>query len=133
MKDCVSFETARKLQDAGIDFGQTAFVWVQTLMDGWELRLSTEAKNKPVPYNIIPTTTTNEMLEWLPAEIRIKGKCYILVLTKEKKLLEPDNFMACYTHYWEGKIIHILGNCQRELPQEALAQLCLWVNKEGYK
>jgi len=122
MKDCVGLETAKKLQDAGIDFGQTAFVWVQTLMDGWELRLSTEAKNKPVPYNIIPTTTTNEMLEWLPEIIEHKN-----VVSKS---LDISRIVDLYIVEYADIVDSQKRNSSL---QEALAKLCLWVRKEGHK
>ena len=135
MKDCVSLETAKKLQDAGVEI-DTPMAWVRKDKKEWELRdkytLDGCYRKEDVRrFEIIPTPTTNEMLEWLPEyKITDDGDAY-LQIKKRDGFYYPSYFWADGMDY--GNTFEYGFEIKDKLPQEALAKLCLWVRKEGHK
>jgi len=128
MKDCVSLETARKLQDAGIKIN-TAMLWAtKNNTSKLILKGSGEIGKLDDTYNIIPTPTTNEMLEWLPKEI---GNKHIALALRPHFYYDCAKNFVCSYKTIDAKDF-AMAICSDKLPQEALAQLCLWVKENGY-
>ena len=125
MKDYVSLETAKKLQDAGIKI-DTAMVWAKDIHKNiWTLCPKDKVHLFVFAYEkceTIPAPSIAEMLEWLPSDF----DGFPLTIRKNNKLWE----VGYINRFNTGECIFDLFT--HKTPQEALAQLCLWVREEGY-
>jgi len=128
-KIVTSLEMSRKIQEAGIDFGETAFSWGESeAIDGvWGLDLTKNIEGSLYGKEIIPAYTEGDMIDWLPHEIityiDIFKEKHFATLYLTKKL---NNLYACGYMSKEGSCF------TDKSPKEALAKLCLWCKDNGY-
>jgi len=143
-----SLEMAEKMQKAGIDFGKTAFVWVNVgngnkivVVRHWAI-FQEEAQdkrgNKVFPeYKIIENAPSiAEMIDRLPKRIdrlpkRIDAKenCIHIVPHLHIYYDCADNFVCGYVGI-DNDLWKVTVNSK--IPAEALSKLLLWANEKGY-
>lgn len=132
-------ETSKALQEAGIDFGETVFVWDKVHNDKkgwfmtvchssgyvWKTKKQFDAICKRL--NLIPAFTAGELMQVLPAKI-FDDECeieYKLVVIKEYENIVTAGY---FTLDFKCKEKSMNDNTAKQ----ALAKLCLWCKKEGY-
>lgn len=126
----VSLETAKALKDAG--FRQdTYFYWNHVMVNNrgkleWQLDY-----RKIGDRNNIPAPTTDKLLEELPCQFKYGGAWFDLQITKW-----PKEYKVQYVEFYfnDDNLLEISDSlCEfkvESLP-EALAQMWLWLKKEG--
>jgi len=136
-KIVVDLEMAKELQKSGIDFGETAFVWVIDTLLAKEypkliLRSNKFAiRKKGDGYKTIPAPTTNELLDLLPHLIETKNNKHTFYDLHIKKLETVGDKTSSYmVFYANSKDILIYYDIKTLL--QALSLLLLWCKKEGY-
>jgi hypothetical protein len=117
-------ETSKQLQEAGIDFGATAFVWQITIWEKdkpnqYELILRKDANKNLMRYNI-PAFTAGELMQVLPFRMHAYtdylGDKHFTNLCLIKRL--GVKYIAGYDK--EGSWFEGFN------AKDALAKLCLW-------
>ena len=124
MKDCVSFETARKLQDAGIDFGETAYVWVLNINNKWNLEFSKNTDgHTPHIVRTVPAPSIAEIIDRLPDTIR--DNFFFLY----KKAVGYGGYS--FTDIFETMAI-FYAEKENENLADLLSKLLLWAKENKY-
>jgi hypothetical protein len=141
-----SLETCKQMQDMGIDFGETVFVWSEVFkfnrpgIKFWLGNTETAPNKvliekkldydlmirsyKPENLNFIPAPTTDEIIDRLPAIVRKKDMYdyNLTILKKQNGVLIAD--------YYDNLPLADLPKENRLV--QSVANLCIWCKKEGY-
>jgi hypothetical protein len=116
-----SLKLCKQMQEAGIDFGDTAFVWVKQWNDKIELILRKDLSDTKTEKLIIPAPLTGELLEiFRIAKFKVRitiGKEYV-VETLPKTFIRTKDVDAFLTI--------------DESLEEALSKLLMWCKDNGY-
>jgi len=126
-KIVVDLEMAKELQKSGIDFGETAFVWIVDPLFKNSEELSIRGEKFASRCKTIPAPTTNEIFCKIPYSICKGDFRYNFSLSHQNGDNGTEysaNFYrvdCALNPYWSEKS-----------PEQALSQLLLWCKKEGY-
>jgi hypothetical protein len=119
-KSVTSLELSKQMQDAGIDFGETAFVWYKSEIDNcWCVGDNILQDNIPAPIFAEVWARLPDCVE----SKKNKGKYFLNAGKFGKKTDCAYNNIQntfCFAHKADKK------------PVNAAAKLCLWCHKEGY-
>jgi hypothetical protein len=139
-------EDAKKMQELGIDFGETAFVWQEyQSIEPPALKVSSDYLEKTLDkpnyknvlkfklifrtninpnLRVIPAPTVPEMIDWLPTNIKGIKLCV-------RFCRQFDNWNCKGT--LNGNLFPKHMSFVRKTQADALVAFCKWVEQEGYK
>ena len=131
---CVSFETAKALQDAGVVV-ESYFSWAKAWdwgsnISDWRIETMMDVVRYSMVYQIeyLPAPTAEELYSYLPKFTTIDDKFYRL-----RMYINNDNLLQVYYQYYPDR--EYLGDiiATHLRPCEAFAKLVIRVKEAGYE
>lgn len=121
-----SLETSKLLKETG--FRQDSyFQWEQSLVKNEEKKwVISYSKEDRIVYGKISAPTSDELLEDLPYRIIHENEDCILKVAKDK-----EGYLVYYVKDYYGDEMEIPAKFMNFLLPEAVAQMYLWLRKEG--